>query len=108
MQDALPNILEQMGIDPEEFSWRQLAACDGYPFELFFDEYEKDLVIAKNVDQLRLGCPVTRECYQFGVRTKSTGVFGGIYLIAGEPSRVRNAHKTQEIAMKLAQKVTSD
>jgi len=105
MSNGLPNLLEQLDIDPAEFNWMQLRACKNYPVDMFFDDYEKDTILAKNVDQLCLGCPVTKECFSFGVKTKSTGVFGGFYLINGEPSKTKNGHKTPEIAAKLAKKV---
>lgn len=99
------SLLEQIGIDPRDFAWQHLAACDGMPVNMFFDDYEKDGITAQNVDQLCLSCPIARECYQFGVETKSTGVFGGFYLINGIPSKARNVHKSQETALRLAEKV---
>jgi hypothetical protein len=99
------SLLEQIGIDPRDFEWQHLAACTGYPTNLFFEDYEKDPVQAQQVDQLCISCPVARECFKLGVDTKSTGVFGGFYLSNGEPAKTRNSHKTQEVAMRLASKV---
>jgi len=48
---------------------------------------------------------VARECFKYGVDNKSNGVFGGFYLNNGEPVKTRNAHKTPEVAQKLAAKV---
>jgi hypothetical protein len=98
-------LLEQIGIDPRDFEWQHLAACDGYPVNLFFEFYEKDPATAKQVDELCASCPVAKECYQLGVDTRSTGVFGGFYLQNGEPSKTRNMHKDQETAVRLAKKV---
>jgi hypothetical protein len=102
------SLLEQIGIDPRDFEWQQLAACQEYPTNLFFEDYEKDSIQAEQVDELCLGCPVTKECFQLGSSTKSTGVFGGFYLSNGEVVRVRNAHKTVEITQRLAKKVYGD
>jgi Transcription factor WhiB len=99
------NLLEQIGIDPHELHWMQLSACHNVPFVLFFEEYEKDKAIAENVDQLCLRCPAIKECYEYGMKTRSTGVFGGFFLLNGEVNKARNSHKTQEVATKLAGKV---
>jgi hypothetical protein len=99
------SILEQIGIDPRDFDWQDLAACEGYPTNFFFEDYERDTRLATQVDELCLSCPVARECFRLGVDNKSTGVFGGFYLNNGEPVKTRNAHKTPEVAQKLAAKV---
>lgn len=94
-----------MGIDPREFEWTMLAACLNYDLSFFFDEYEKDAYVAQGIDELCLSCPVAKECFEFGKRTKSTGVFGGFYLENGDVAEKRNAHKTRDVAMRLAKKV---
>jgi len=99
------SLLEQIGIDPRDFEWQQLAACDNYPVNLFFEDYERDPITATQVDNLCLSCPVAKECYQLGVSTRSTGVFGGFYLANGEVAKARNAHKDEQMALSLAQKV---
>lgn len=102
------SLLEQIGIDPRDFEWQQLAACKEYPTNLFFEDYEKDPKQAAQVDELCLSCPVTKECFKLGSVNRSTGVFGGFYLSNGEVVRVRNAHKSPEITQKLAKKVFGD
>jgi hypothetical protein len=64
---------------------------------LFFDKYESDISIAKNIDEACLSCPVRKICYDIGVENKDYGVWGGVYLSSGEIDKVRNAHKTKEI-----------
>lgn len=103
-----PNLLEQIGIDPRDFEWEDLAACKNYPVNLFFDEYEKGGFVAISVDQVCLDCPVAKECYARGVDTGSTGVWGGFFLINGEVSKKKNLHKTPEVVKKLAKKVLPD
>lgn len=99
------SLLEQIGIDPRDFDWQDLAACNNYPVNLFFEDYERDIVTAKQVDNLCLSCPVAKECYELGVSTRSTGVFGGFYLANGEVAKARNAHKDERMVLSLAQKV---
>lgn len=103
--NATKSLLEQIGIDPQDFEWQLLAACKDYPFNLFFESYERDIVQAKQVDALCVSCPVAKECFELGTSTKSTGVFGGFYLIHGVPAKYRNAHKEEATALRLAEKI---
>jgi hypothetical protein len=102
------SLVEQIGVDPRDFEWQQLAACKGYPANIFFEDYEAGDHIAIATDELCGSCPVAKECYALGVKTKSTGVFGGFYLNNGKPSKTKNAHKTIEVATALAKKVFAD
>ena len=109
--DDTSELLSNLGIDPKDFEWHDLAACKGYPWnpkDPFFEEYEKNEVVAKQVDQLCSGCPVTRECYFFGNKTKSTGVFGGFYMQNGEVVGNKNSHKSEETARELAERIFGD
>jgi hypothetical protein len=105
------SILKALGIDQDDLEWYHLAACanvissihknnngDKKTHELdpFFDAYESDEVVAKQVDIMCLSCPVVDMCYKYGVETKSIGVFGGIYLNLGKIDKKYNTHKTQE------------
>lgn len=100
-----PSLAEQIGIDPRDFEWTQLAGCKGYPSNIFFEDYEDGGHVAVAVDELCVACPVAQECFELGVKTKSTGVFGGFYLSNGNVSKPKNAHKTIEMAGRLAKKV---
>lgn len=91
------NLLEQLGLDPENVSWHQLALCDGMELVWFYDLYETDVEIAKAVDDHCLHCPVIAEC---GLRGASGeyGVWGGIYWAGnGKPDKAKNAHKTDDV-----------
>ena len=65
--------------------------------ELFFDKYEEDSDMAKVVDNICLTCPAMVECFNHGTTNSEWGVWGGVYLVDGEISSARNAHKSPEI-----------
>lgn len=90
----MSNILNDLGIDLQDFDWYHLAACRGMDTNLFYDKYEADVNIAKNVDQACLSCPVSKMCYESGVENDEQGVWGGIYLNSGTEDKARNLHKT--------------
>ena len=90
------SILSDLGLDPNDFEWYDLAACRDLPLNmtnLFFDDYEEDKVVAEQADNICLSCPVAKACLLEGERTQSYGVWGGIYLTAGKIDRNRNSHK---------------
>ena len=92
----MSDLLDKLGIDPENFSWGDLAACRGLPTEYFFEKYEEDAVHAQTIDSVCLSCPVIKQCHQFGIDGNNTGVWGGIYLTNGNVDRSRNMHKSRE------------
>ncbi len=66
--------------------WQLEAACVDTDPEYFFDDAElsyRDDEIAKIVDKLCASCKVRKECFNYGVQTKSYGVWGGFYLKNG-------------------------
>jgi len=63
------------------------------PLHYFFEGYEKDSHLRPVTDEMCLSCPVMKQCLDFGVQTKSTGVFGGIYLKRGKVDKSMNSHK---------------
>lgn len=67
-----------------------------YDTNLFFDKYEEDYSLRPAIDLLCTGCPVSKTCFAVGVSSKEYGVWGGIYLDAGTPSKEFNSHKTTE------------
>ena len=108
----MSDILKALGVDAEDLRWYHLAACNGlidtvhknnngdkktHELDPFFDAYESDPVVALQVDQICLNCPVIKQCYNFGVETKSMGVFGGVYLNLGKPDKKFNGHKTPDV-----------
>ena len=101
-------LADELGIDPEEMSWEDWAACKGMGFHTFFDTPAKsededeinpgydDVVIARAVDDLCFNCPVQRACGIYGMQNKLEGVWGGMYLNArGRPDKTRNSHKSE-------------
>lgn len=67
------------------------------PINWFYDDYESDKELAKQVDQICLHCPVNKQCYTEGVESAEKGVRGGIYLNLGRPDKQHNLHKTPEL-----------
>ena len=100
----MSNILNDLGVDEEDFDWKHLAICAGMETNLFFDKYEIDINTAKNIDEMCLSCPVMKICYDTGVENNEYGIWGGIYLNAGLIDKTRNLHKTPEIWKRLKQK----
>lgn len=76
--------------------WKDDALCKGDDVNLFFDKYEEDIEVRKEVDSLCSICPMARMCFAVGVSQKAYGVWGGIYLDRGKISREMNKHKTKE------------
>lgn len=97
----MSSILSKLGIDETNINWFNFALCLGMDTNLFFDKYETDISIAKNIDQACLSCPVRKICYEVGVDNNEYGVWGGVYLNSGQTDKVRNAHKTKDIWKKL-------
>lgn len=96
-QASMSDILNDLGIDKDNFDWFHLAVCRGMDTNLFYDKYENDQGIAKNVDEACLSCPVSKMCYKSAVDNNEYGVWGGIYLSAGLVDKSRNIHKTAEV-----------
>jgi hypothetical protein len=90
------NLVEELGLDPETFKWEDLAACAGADTELFYDNYEKDSVLAAQADETCFNCPVMRACFATGRRNKEYGQWGGVYLNNGSIDQARNTHKTND------------
>jgi WhiB family redox-sensing transcriptional regulator len=91
----MSNILNDLGIDPEDLEWWDLAACKGMDTNLFYDKYESDVNIAKSIDQACLSCPVAKNCLKAGIEGNEYGIWGGIYLNSGSTDKARNIHKTE-------------
>lgn len=89
----MPSLFEQLGIDKEDVKWYHLSACKNMPINWFYDDYESDKELAKQIDQVCLHCPVVRQCHAEGVATKEKGVWGGIYMDLGRTDKQYNVHK---------------
>jgi hypothetical protein len=96
--------LADLLLGEDDLEWQSLASCrgiDGSLLNLFFEDYEADPIFAEQADNLCLSCPVAAMCFEYGLDTQSTGVWGGVYLTRGKVSKSRNAHKTPDIWKKL-------
>lgn len=100
----MSNILNNLGIDTEDFDWWHLAVCRGMETNLFYDKYEADTNIAKSIDEACLSCPVIKMCYQSGIDNSEYGIWGGVYLSSGEIDKSKNLHKTPEVWKRLRSK----
>jgi hypothetical protein len=100
----MSNILNDLGVDTEDFDWWHLAVCRGMDTNLFYDKYEMDVNIAKSIDDACMSCPVMKMCYQSGVDNSEYGVWGGVYMSSGEIDKSKNLHKTPEVWKKLRSK----
>jgi hypothetical protein len=76
--------------------WRELASCHGLDPEAWFDVYESNIDIRPGVDKMCSECPVRKMCFATGVSNKEWGVWGGVYLQDGEPTKEFNEHKTAD------------
>jgi len=100
----MSSILDSFGVDEESLRWWHLSACQGMDTNLFFDKYENDINIAKNIDEACLSCPVISMCYETGVENNEIGIWGGVYLNSGSIDKARNIHKSPEVWKRLRKK----
>lgn len=91
------SFLDELGLDEETFSWRDLALCQGTPTNNFYDDYESSPTLPFVVDEMCLSCPVMKQCLEDGIEGKEYGVHGGIYLTNGKPDDSKNSHKTPDV-----------
>ena len=100
----MSNILNDLGIDEDDFDWWHLAVCRGMDTNLFYEKYEADSNIAKSIDDACFSCPVIKMCYESGVEKDEYGVWGGVYLNAGSIDKTKNLHKSQDAWKRLRSK----
>jgi hypothetical protein len=100
-QYNMSKILNSLGLDKDNLQWQDLALCLGMDTNLFFDLYETDVNVAKNIDQACISCPVIAMCYKYGTESDNYGVWGGIYLSSGTPDKSKNSHKTKEVSKRI-------
>lgn len=99
------SLLDELGLDPEDFEWQDLSLCSGMPTSFFYEKYETDVESARAADQVCLHCPVMKECFLAGAKGEH-GVWGGVYWNgAGSPDKNRNSHKTEEVWDEIYDKV---
>lgn len=76
--------------------WKDEAACLDMEVNDFFENYEEDLEVRKNIDSICQSCPVRRICFATGVSNKEWGVWGGIFLENGDISREFGSHRKKQ------------
>lgn len=90
------SLFDELGLDPNNFIWQDLAACKGLETNWFYDEYESDELHARNADQICYNCPVLQACALDAIEYKEEGLWGGVYWTNGRVDKARNKHKTEE------------
>lgn len=75
--------------------WQDDAKCLDQDVSIFFEIYEDNSKIRHTIDAVCSECPVRKRCFAQGVSAKEYGVWGGVYLEEGQPSREFNDHKTR-------------
>lgn len=68
--------------------WQDRADCRGIDDPGRFDRLGRlpsrfEIERTKSALKICAGCPVSEECLAFGMRGRSSGVYGGVYLVAG-------------------------
>ena len=100
------SLLEDLGIDPEDFRWQDLALCANMDTEIFYDKYESSDAVAKAADKICLACPVISQCFFAGAKGE-TGLWGGVYWNgAGSQDKNKNKHKSEEEWEEVRRKVS--
>lgn len=97
------NLLEELGLDSDSLEWHQISLCRGMELSWFYDYYESDPEIAKQVDEVCLACPVIKECGMAGAGGES-GVWGAIYWSNGKMDKAKNSHKSEEVWARIREK----
>ena len=92
----MPGLFSHLGIDESDIKWYHLAACTNMPINWFYDNYESDKELAKQIDQTCLHCPVIKKCHSEGIKNKEKGVWGGVFMDLGRPDKQNNSHKEPE------------
>ncbi len=100
----MSSILNDLGLDKDNFQWYDIAVCKNMDTDLFFDKYESDINIAKNIDEACLICPVSKICYEAGTTNNEYGVWGGVYLNSVSVDSSKNIHKTQDTWKRIKKK----
>jgi len=100
----MSSILDSLGVDEEDFDWYSLAICRGMDTNLFYDQYEADPNIAKNIDEMCLSCPVLSMCFKSGQEMNEYGVWGGVFMNSGSIDKSKNLHKTADTWKRLKKK----
>ena len=86
-----------LDINKAEYATR--GSCLGHPHHLWFPELGDPGSGSEQAKRICSTCPVKQECLEYGIDTKSYGIWGGITLRNGIPNRKRgrkpNANKAE-------------
>lgn len=93
---SMTDLFDELGIDELDVKWYHLSACKNMSINWFYDDYESDKELAKQIDQVCLHCPVVKQCHDEGVANKEKGVWGGVFMDLGRPDKQHNSHKDTE------------
>jgi hypothetical protein len=88
--------------------WKDNGLCFDTETNLYFEKYEDQEIDRKVVDSMCGICPVKKICFANGISGKEWGVWGGVYLEAGEISREFNRHKTKKDWFTIWQSLTME
>lgn len=92
-------ILDELRDDPH--AWRDYAACIGlegtaddvlFPFN---PRLRDDDAIEEFVSEYCGSCPVADQCLDFGVKTESEGIWGGIELTPRKVARLQRLRREE-------------
>lgn len=101
----MSDLIGELGLNEDEVTWQHLALCANMETEWFYDQYEKDVEVAKATDEACLRCPVISQCFLAGSKGEY-GVWGGIFWNgSGREDRNKNSHKTEETRDKIMERV---
>lgn len=81
----IEDFLLRLGVDPDDFTWKDLALCAKMPEpEVFHSLAEKDSKFEDQAKAVCAACPVRKICLEEGIRNKEYGIWGGETLVAGK------------------------
>lgn len=78
------NIIDEFGLDEDNFVWQDLAMCLGTPPQAHFEDSESPGSIVESTKSICDYCPVKAFCLEEGLRTKSEGIWGGKRIKGGK------------------------
>ena len=86
-------------LDINKAEYATKGNCLGHPHHMWFPELGDRGSSSLEAKKICSTCPVKVECLEYGIDTKSYGIWGGITLRNGIPNRKRgrktNADKTE-------------
>jgi WhiB family redox-sensing transcriptional regulator len=86
-------------LDMSKAEYAKKGNCLGHPHHMWFPELGDPGNSAVEAKKICSTCSVKQECLEYGIDTKSYGIWGGITLRNGIPNRKRgrktNADKTE-------------